>query len=124
MQRHAVERMLPLSVHIGIVGILQGSLLQCKAVAERRHLSHKCYITAAELEAEYPMNAKEGYQGLFETNAGAIKVLCHSQHTLSLQCHWHIMCSSQMKGALYPAYFVTAKSSTHEGQPCIVLTRC
>ena len=53
---------------------MQGSLLQCKAVAELRQLPHRCHATAAELEAEYPMNAKQGYQGLFEAGAGAIKV--------------------------------------------------
>ncbi|KAL0039386.1 hypothetical protein WJX79_005724 [Trebouxia sp. C0005] len=52
---------------------VQGSLLQCKAVAERRGLSHRRYATAAELQAAYPVNAKEGYEGLFENGAGTIK---------------------------------------------------
>ena len=53
---------------------VQGSLLACKQVAERRGLPHKVLSTPAELQAEYPMNAKEGYQGLFEPGAGSIKV--------------------------------------------------
>ncbi|KAL0053637.1 hypothetical protein WJX82_008652 [Trebouxia sp. C0006] len=52
---------------------VQGSLLQCQAVAERRGLCHRRYSTAAELQAAYPMNAKEGYEGLFENGAGTIK---------------------------------------------------
>lgn len=55
---------------------VQGSLLACKQVAERRGLPHKVLSTPAELQTEYPMNAKEGYQGLFEPGAGSIKV-CH-----------------------------------------------
>ena len=53
---------------------VQGSLLACKQVAERRGLPHKVHRTAAELRAQYPMKAKEGYQGLFEPGAGSIKV--------------------------------------------------
>lgn len=61
-------------LHVKVAASLQGSLLQCKAVAERRGLSHRRYATAAELQAAYPMNAKEGYEGLFENGAGTIKV--------------------------------------------------
>lgn len=64
-------------LHVKVAGLLQGSLLQCQAVAERRGLCHRRYSTAAELQAAYPMNAKEGYEGLFENGAGTIKVsLC------------------------------------------------
>lgn len=58
---------------------MQGSLLACKQVAERRGLPHKVLSTAAELQAEYPMNAKEGYQGLFEPGAGSIKACQYSK---------------------------------------------
>lgn len=54
---------------------VQGSLLQCQAVAQRRGLSHQYYASANELHESYPMNAKEHYQGLFEHGAGSIKVV-------------------------------------------------
>ena len=60
-------------MYVKLAASLQGSLLQCQAVAERRGLSHRRYTTAAELQAAYPMNAKEGYEGLFENGAGTIK---------------------------------------------------
>ena len=61
-------------VYVKLTALMQGSLLQCRAVAESRGLSHRRYTTAAELKAAYPMNAKEGYEGLFENGAGTIKV--------------------------------------------------
>lgn len=52
---------------------VQGSLLQCQAVAQRRQLPHQYYAAHHELQDQFPMNAKEGYQGLFEHGAGSIK---------------------------------------------------
>ena len=52
----------------------QGSLVACQAIAEQRQLSYKYHSTAQELNQRYPLNAKEGYQGLFEDGAGSINV--------------------------------------------------
>ena len=84
-------------LYVKVAASLQGSLLQCRAVAERRGLSHRRYATAAELQAAYPMNAKKGYEGLFENGAGTIKV----SHCVSGQCkapfsHTSATCSHQV----------------------------
>lgn len=54
--------------------VFQGSLLACQAIADQRQLSYKLHSTAQELNQQYPLNAKEGYQGLFEDGAGSINV--------------------------------------------------
>lgn len=56
------------------IDVFQGSLLACQAIADQRQLSYKLHSTAQELNQRYPLNAKEGYQGLFEDGAGSINV--------------------------------------------------
>jgi len=89
---------------------LQGSLLQCKAVAERRGLSHRCYATAAELQAAYPMNAKEGYEGLFENGAGTIKVspcVLGTMQSATLTYFSHVLPPSHALGKVVHACHIT-----------------
>ena len=94
----AVPHHLSLTTIAFVESALQGSLLQCQAVAQHRQLPHQYYASADELQARYPINAREGYQGLFEHGAGSIKVWC----VLSIGCDCGRDCGQEGCWSLHP----------------------